>query len=132
MRISELLNLKPENYYPDSNILVFESLKQGGKKAAVKRQVPLTRRLKKLLNQFFNSGGIPKMPPITAEKMLERLGKRAGIARKVTPHILRHSYAVNSLLKGTDIVTLQRRLGHSKLDTTAIYLKYVPDSKRGI
>jgi integrase len=45
---------------------------------------------------------------------------------KGSPHQLRHSYAVNWLRCGGDIVTLHRILGHSKIQTTMEYLKIVP------
>jgi len=42
------------------------------------------------------------------------------------PHQMRHSFAVNWLRSGMDIVTLHRILGHSRIQTTMLYLKIVP------
>ncbi len=54
-------------------------------------------------------------------KIVERAGLRAGVVFKVTPHMLRHSYATHLLEKGVDIRFIQELLGHTKPDTTMIY-----------
>jgi integrase/recombinase XerD len=47
---------------------------------------------------------------------------RAGIARDVSPHILRHTFATTALQKGISLPMVQKILGHDRLATTAIYL----------
>jgi len=52
-----------------------------------------------------------------------RLSQRAGLgARRVSPHILRHTYAVHALQKGATLAALQEVLGHDSMETTFIYL----------
>lgn len=52
---------------------------------------------------------------------LRRAAEDAGILKRVTPHIWRHSYATNLLTSGTDIRTIQDQLGHTNVETTMIY-----------
>jgi site-specific recombinase XerD len=52
---------------------------------------------------------------------IKRLGKKAGVPR-LHPHLFRHSFAVKYLMKGGDVMTLRRILGHTTLDVTQIYM----------
>lgn len=56
------------------------------------------------------------------EHMIKDIGKRSGINRNVTPHIIRHTTA-SHLLEHTDIDIVQEILGHTKIETTRIYAK---------
>ena len=63
--------------------------------------------------------------PIThsaIQRFVARIGKAAGIKKRVTLHCLRHSFATHHLEAGTDLRTLQLLMGHANLKTTSRYL----------
>ena len=55
---------------------------------------------------------------------------RAGITKAITFHCFRHTFATLQLLKGTDVYTVSRMLGHKDLKTTQVYAKVVDEAKR--
>ena len=54
----------------------------------------------------------------------------AGITKNITFHCFRHTYATLQLMKGTDIYTVSKMLGHKDLKTTQVYAKIVDEAKR--
>ncbi len=59
--------------------------------------------------------------PISVERIIRKLAKSSGIDKKVTPHVLRHTFATSLLRNGADIRIIQVLLGHSSISTTQVY-----------
>ena len=64
----------------------------------------------------------------TIQRIVKKVADRAGITKPVTPHVLRHTFAVQCIQKGISTRALQQFLGHDRLQTTEIYLNLSPEA----
>jgi integrase/recombinase XerD len=69
---------------------------------------------------------------VTLWKRITQAAQRAGIQRKVTPHMLRHSFATHLLSHGADLRVIQELLGHASVATTEIYTQVATDRLRDV
>lgn len=136
LRISEVLGLQVEDVEVNARsgwVLV----RRG--KGVKERRVPLSAEARRALREYlevrprrpgplFLSRTFQPLTPRDVERLVGEAARRAGIEKRVTPHVLRHTFATRFLRSGGDLATLQAILGHASLATTARYLH--PDAGR--
>jgi integrase/recombinase XerD len=132
LRLAELLGLRLEQLHLDAGFV--NVIGKGNKE----RVVPLGRKAVSALQRFIEAGrpqlvkqkspanvfltkrGTP-FAAVTLWLRIKQRVRRAGIARNVTPHMLRHSFATHLLEHGADLRVIQELLGHASISTTEVY-----------
>ncbi len=72
------------------------------------------------------------LAPDSVQRAMQAAVRQAGLGKRATPHMLRHSFATHLLQSGQDILTLQELLGHARIETTLIYIHLVGRGRRSI
>jgi len=138
LRVSELCGLRVADLQAEAGCLRCigkgdkERLVPVGRQAleAVQRYQRASRP--KLLREgtsphlFLNKAG-RTVGRITFWKTLGGYGRKAGLRKALTPHMLRHSFATHLLDRGADLRSVQMMLGHSDISTTQIYTHVVEE-----
>ena len=132
LRLSELKNLRLEQLHLEAGFI--NVIGKGNKE----RVVPVGKKAIAALNRYIDSARpkfiTPKSPanvfltkrgtPFASVTLWLRIKKRigrAGVARNITPHMFRHSFATHLLEHGADLRVIQELLGHANIATTEIY-----------
>lgn len=71
-----------------------------------------------------------KLRPSAVRKHVKCIAQRAGLNRRIWPHLFRHSLAMNMLLRGADLYSVKEELRHEFISTTEIYVKSNPQILR--
>jgi integrase/recombinase XerD len=132
LRVSELVSLKMENVNHQVGYLT--TMGKGSKERVVplgetalhwiKEYITIVRvsllkgRSSSVL--FLNYAG-RRMTRQGFWKIIHSYALKAGIDKKISPHVIRHSFATHLLERGADLRSLQIMLGHSDISTTQIY-----------
>ncbi len=124
-RVSEFTSLKVEDFFFDELMILIEKGK-GGKSRYVPILPELAQELKTYLGSrttgyIFESNRHTKFTARRIQQIVKETAERAGITKKVHPHLLRHTVATFLLEKGMPLEQIQKFLGHSKIETTQIY-----------
>ncbi len=132
LRVSELLRLGPSAVRLDDGFVVV--IGKGNKE----RLVPLGRLARDIVRRYLLDGR-PHLPGAQRSlflfpsprggaltrmafwKILRAWATRAGLGDRVTPHVLRHSFATHLIDGGADLRLVQEMLGHASISTTQIY-----------
>jgi integrase/recombinase XerD len=132
LRISEVVQLKLDDVYLDEGFL--RVLGKGSKE----RIVPFGEKARDSLADYLThsrpallkGGSLPQIflnyagAVFTRQglwKLIKAYGLKAGLAGRLTPHVLRHSFATHLVENGADLRSVQMLLGHSSIATTEIY-----------
>jgi len=126
LRRSELINLRIQDVMFDKNIIFIRGSK--GKKdrisiLSVSVEKILQHYLKEYKPNYWLFEGInrKRYSPTSIGNILKNSARKAGLTMRVTPHMLRHSFATHLLEQGVDIRYIQTILGHESSKTTDIY-----------
>ena len=124
LRVSELCDLTKGNVLWQQRQLRVKG-KGGpyGKKSKL-RVVPMSGRVRSLLEHHFALADEFPVGKRRAQDIIKEVANRAGLTKAVSPHVLRHTFATLALQKGISLATVQKVLGHDRLQTTAIYLNF--------
>ena len=133
VRANELCNLKVKDIDLDNGILKVIDGK-GGKDGVCY----ISRECCKMINEYLKEHETnphlfktlqrkARYTTWALRKMVKVVAKRAGISKRVCPHLFRHSLASNLIKKGANIITVQNQLRHEKIDTTMVYIRSFPE-----
>jgi integrase/recombinase XerD len=127
LRVAELANLQKDNIdWQGHRLMIYGKGGPYGSKSK-RRIIPLSPRIQPLIEGHFALNDTLGMTPRTIQNIVKDVANRARISRPVTPHVLRHTFAVTAVQKGISLPALQRLLGHDRLTTTEIYLNLSPE-----
>ena len=144
LRVSEVASLKIDDI--DSTRMLIRVEQGKGRKD---RNAMLSPQLVTLLRLWWKEGrrrgvmlphgwlfpGRSPADPISTRQInraIHEAAEAAGIRKRVSPHTLRHSFATHLLEQDVDIRVIQVLLGHSKLDTTALYARVATKTIRSV
>lgn len=138
LRLQEALQLRPVDIDSTGMRIRIRSGK-GSKERYVMLSFTLLDILRSYFRQykpemwlFFGESKAEPLGPRSVQKVITKAAVAAGIRRRVTAHVLRHSFATHLLERGTNLRYIQDLLGHKSIKTTMIYINVSRRSLTGV
>jgi len=143
LRVSELVSLNLNQINLDTNEIRVWG--KGAKERVVLMGKPAAEALRNYLSQgrlkllgekrnnalFLNRYG-QRLPERSVQRILQEYTERAGLNKRVHPHMLRHTFATHLLDGGADLRVVQELLGHARLSSTQIYTHVTKSQARKV
>ncbi len=121
LRVSELCSLN-RDHITDARAGEFSVRGKGDKIRVVFLSDSAQKAVKDYLNKRTDvDEKLFLLTPRSVERIIKHYAIKAGIAKKVTPHVIRHCFATDLLSNGADLRSVQSLLGHASITTTQIY-----------
>ena len=138
IRVSELINLRLRDVNLSMNFIQCHDENK-------ERVIPFTNETKEALDNYLKNSREAMCKdsqdylftncqgaPMTRQgfwKIIKYYSSKAGIKKEITPHTIRHSFAMHLVNNGADLKAVQEMLGHSDISTTQIYVKANANTK---
>jgi len=130
LRNKEVCQLRTRNIDLDNNLIQII-----GGKFKKDRVVPISKEGSKIIIQYLRE--YPRNSPVfttlqgnrkyngwALRKLVKKVGRNAGIKKRVYPHLLRHGFCSHLLERGANIIAVQQFMGHSNIQTTMRYTHF--------
>lgn len=137
IRVNEIFNLEMSDVDFKTRAIVLPASKNKNRKPRI---LPLSNQVLRLLMELisevkthfdtsyvFVSNFGEKYNPNSFRRRMMIYKERAGIKKRVSPHVLRHQFCRDYILNGGDIFTLQRIVGHADISTTRKYIQFTTE-----
>lgn len=89
--------------------------------AYLKARTDMDEALFVTIGKHRSDAGDSRLTPRSVQRLIKQYAIKAGITRKVTPHVIRHAFATDLLGNGADLRSVQALLGHANIATTQVY-----------
>jgi len=124
MRISEFMMLSTEDIQYFGSTARIRIRGKGSKERVIQVDA-------EIMEEVLSTGILNQKPSVrTIQRKMKEYLKKAGIKKKLTPHSLRHTFAILLMEHGVPLNRIQSLLGHESIATTSIYLKIVGEGEK--
>lgn len=127
LRVSELAQLTKQHILWQERRLAIQGKGGPSGKHSKRRVLPMTDRVRLLIAHHDTMQDRVGITARRIERIVKRVANRAGIAKRVTPPVLRHTFSVSCIQRGITTRTLQYLLGHDRSTTTELSMHLSPE-----